>query len=686
MNPFLMAQLARLQAPQQPQPYRPRSKAAETRPATTTTTFLEHPLQPPSPFSHTHVLLEQPIVIAKSKEGSFGLSIQVCKESALVVVPDAKRRRRVPFLALMVSDPTTQNTRSGKPLLHKGDLILSLDGTSMGGKTFAEACQLFRSSGTVNDAGAVQAKLVIARRHPPTIVPRTVARPPPNRVVGPLSMEERDALVQCMLEAVRDPTRMLGRPIDAFALEKHVAAKAVLGQRSPHDLLTSWNQTDSVELLRVLMDQARAHWVSEWANESDEIRQLYPDPITDATRHMLRAAPKPTKGCKCGSDDHEYVNHVRCPLYSCLRRLDDGATEEESAEKVARKLKKSFPKDLNAVENAFKDRVVRERKEQHASETEARFAARMEDLQVSKLGKAVFAPSLSTMVLSAVADLYDDFKGIPVPETKSVIEPEKPPKNEPEDDVDSDDDEDDVPLAVLKKRAAEQAAAGDAKKAKIEVPVRLSYLAKLLRHISSKWGHVFAEPDHMEYSWRWEVFHGQSGNTAVSWDPRTKNPRPPGSLTMESIQFLLDDNVLASIETTDSLPMRRLLAFVLCTKGSSVVDELLALTSSGVVTVDPRGIPKLSDDWSTQIDFLILEDMYQLWNLKSDRRGLYGVSETIRKTLTADWVRVMDGWASTQDRTDVILEFDEFDIWRETFEEKQKETVDASEGIGKFGI
>lgn len=130
----------------------------------------------------------------------------------------------------------------------------------------------------------------------------------------------------------------------------------------------------------------------------------------------------------------------------------------------------------------------------------------------------------------------------------------------------------------------------------------------------------------------------------------------------------------------------KLVATVASPEFSGVVDELLALIRMGVLRVDERGIPSLADAWWEHVDLLILEDMNNLWSVKSDPQGKFGITDEIRVPLKENWRRTRDGWVMNDAPNEIVFDFDEFDAWREAFEEKQQEEQDDDEGIGKFGI
>lgn len=128
------------------------------------------------------------------------------------------------------------------------------------------------------------------------------------------------------------------------------------------------------------------------------------------------------------------------------------------------------------------------------------------------------------------------------------------------------------------------------------------------------------------------------------------------------------------------------LATALVPDKTGVLDELMALVGMDVLRVDERGVPVLTNDWWANVDLLLLEDMNNNWALKVDPQGKFGVDDSIRKPLGAKWRRLYHGWAFADNLKEIIFDFEEFDEWREAFEEKQQEQIDDSEGIGRFGI
>jgi hypothetical protein len=443
------------------------------------------------------------------------------KETGSASQSKKKRRRRANLGVMMVDDPSKQNSRhdgTGCLLLKPGDIILSINGQEVAGRTFPEACGIFSACKAEDGQLEIRATLVVARRKEIRAVPKPEVVPKPVQVKKVLPLPKtttvattsRDLsnlelafLAKCVVDAGANPQRLFGQSTleDHFRQATSVfhlatATDSVILPRSFETIKDKWGQiTRKIE--RTMVEQAIEFWKSQWGLESESVRQLGMPFITDAHRSAMRNLPRPPKGCRCGREDHEFVHDPKCFLYSDLRRLAPDYDPRVGTTK--QNLAASKFKNLNAVETAFKDRVVKLKTEKDSEEAEARFVAHMENIQVNKCKKAVFAPTLSAMILSTVFQLQDEFQE---PEdNEESVEITKEMDIDSDDDSDSD-EEDDVPLVALGKRKMASSSEQGTKKQKIDGP-QLSYtfLAGLLSHISTTWGHVYREPSHEDYAW-----------------------------------------------------------------------------------------------------------------------------------------------------------------------------------------
>jgi hypothetical protein len=439
-------------------------------------------------------------------------------QKAEVVKPRRARRSRVFFAAMTVLNPTIQNQRLASPdpskRLMQGDILLVINGNKTAGLTFHDACALFASCNQVADDGMVHCTVTIARRKPKAL--KMAVLPAPSKLLvalpttgpaarefdfSPLKPVESSVFANSLLKAVCDSKRQLGRPVSDVLLQSVTSLDPALSSRGFFTLKNAWSSI-SQGIERRMAEKALDFWKSQWKNEPSEVKSPGMEYLTDAQRSSMRAAPRPPKGCRCGKIDHDYCHDHRCPLYSDIRAGDPASAE--STESGPKRTLSKLPRDLNTVETAFKDRFVRLQAEKEAQEAEARFVDRMEDLQLKKQhSKAVFAPSLTAMVLCTVHELQGYFKDDVIEAASPIVAVETSPGVVPknENDLDDDSDDEDMPLAALGKRAPNDVAGAANKKQKTEMVMRRKFLAKLIQSISKKWGHVYREPSDVEYAW-----------------------------------------------------------------------------------------------------------------------------------------------------------------------------------------
>lgn len=448
-------------------------------------------------------------------------------------------------------------------MLKPGDIILKLNGHDVGGLTFQQACGLFAScdtpasssKGSESHADTIRCSLTVARlkRKPiinwkpalPTNINSSVGTlvktsqplniPLPkiplvvndvtNQVIsGDFSNMEMLALAQGAIRCVFEPTRTLGYEIPLELEVKCFQLSALARRDYPAIRSMRDHAARSIELS--MKQAAISHWISQWRIEAenmgitDDLQVSY---LSDAQRSALRELPRPAKGCRCGSMNHAHVNDSKCVLYRNLRYLSASQVEPEERKKESKLVMMS---NLNAVETAFKDRIFKLKEETEREEEEARFVNEMEELQVVRSKVAVFAPTFTAMVLSSIAELSGEISAIEdiVCDTEADTVGERSKRTGPTTGsqaegahVDEDDDvDDDLPLMALGRRSGPSSEEPEAKRIKTQdsdkssderetveemLPLDLSFLAKVLRHISHTWGHLYKEPSDADYAW-----------------------------------------------------------------------------------------------------------------------------------------------------------------------------------------
>ena len=186
------------------------------------------------------------------------------------------------------------------------------------------------------------------------------------------------------------------------------------------------------------------------------------------------------------------------------------------------------------------------------------------------------------------------------------------------------------------------------------------------------------------------MYHGQLSESGSKWDANA-NPRKPGAHTLENLRFIVTDEVLTKLEEPASaddpiyINNVMMLAHFLSPNKSGIYDELMALIRTKVIEVQSNGIPTLAKDWWSSVDILLLDDMWNRWDVRVDEKNNHGVYSKVRKMLHRKWKRDDVGWAMHPHLDDIVFELDEFDEWRVAYEAKQQSTSEGIHGIGRFG-
>ena len=428
-------------------------------------------------------------------------------------------------------------------LLQPGDIILKVGGVDLAGMTFAEACRVFNEKSvevkitkengeTVTE---IQVELVVARvkklttkamlKQPPVkpeatkIAPSLVvssAAPRPLLQPGMLAVAKSSAhfsfpelavLADCVIQAIHDQprNRLLGQRLSRSLLEKNTdifrkvdgLKECILKPRSSDMILDQWNQL-CLGIRANLADRARAAWTEKLLLEDGKGEGTTSNGVSsplfssDAERTALRQLPRPAKGCRCQRRDHEYVHDVRCTLYRDICRLvpeDELKVLQYNPESSGSKSKSSADKDLKTVEAAYKDRMVKMLNAAELEAAEARFVAKMEQIQIQDMHRAVFAPNLATMVLSAIMELQKEFPSDKVKSSTALL--------------DEDLDDESLTLSGKRKQSRGVSYSPKKKKAKTNGVEHLSfkYLARMVQLIGNTWGHVYREPSDEDYAW-----------------------------------------------------------------------------------------------------------------------------------------------------------------------------------------
>lgn len=150
---------------------------------------------------------------------------------------------------------------------------------------------------------------------------------------------------------------------------------------------------------------------------------------------------------------------------------------------------------------------------------------------------------------------------------------------------------------------------------------------------------------------------------------------PSGDTTLKVQQLDI------SSETVGQLSLA---AYLLSPASIGLYDELLALVKTGVIEISSSGVPILIDDWSTKVDYFVLQDMEDHW--KNDTLNRYCLSSYMKETLEQEWIYEDDIWALASDPDDIIYNVQELEEWRQFFQGQMEAQTNQSEGIGGFGL
>jgi hypothetical protein len=468
------------------------------------------------------------------------------------IIEKKQRRKRVNYGVVAVVD-ATKGKFVTSATLQPGDIILSINGRSTGELTFTDACRAIGTTSTlcptsgliqcvlkvlrINAMGSIAVKPLLqsslssasqTEMNSSIPVAPTISMIPFHAIEGKVisgefTTVEWTSLIQGLSEI---PYHLFSGMALISVTQKEVLA-SILKSDKYGNILQRRNKESleaklAYETRRVSVDmqkRAAEHWARKWEAEQqqeaveNDKKLLLEEPLTDAQRSALREAARPTKGCKCGSMSHEFVNDPNCPLYRDVRQYCEANSITYQVENPGDARKKSTAKNSikakNSMEKAYIDRFVRIREANAADREEAEFVLEMEKIQSSMMKKAVLAPpSLCSLVLSAVASLMDKLDD---GEMKKVDDAkDQPPQSDSDDSVDSDDDEA-VPLNSLGqtslKRTSTNANSPPPSKRpkstddndKVVVPSPYS-IAEILKHVSATHGHLFQGKSHIQYA------------------------------------------------------------------------------------------------------------------------------------------------------------------------------------------
>ena len=547
------------------------------------------PLQDNYPFARSHMPLTCSIQLKKkSLKESFGVNVRYhtkylyqefappttnkdstenqvettiscspTEQTSIALVQTKKKRRKRTKLGVM-SVVNFHPTMDTKDNLYPGDIILSIDGTDLGGQTFTNACKLFpklnnqhaKSIDKQNDISTddvITCNVTVAREkrvikilsklsklsQPITPKPnkskelnnqskggesiKTTSKELTNNITRQTQVQQQQQMPMIPFlvddktniiisgQFSKDEVKLWVDSIDAylFASPKTSLGEFEMKQRNVH-ALTNRHKYELNIIHLALKQTSQKYWKQTWQGQSKE------ECLTDLQRSNLRSSPRPNRGCKCGATHHQYVYDLKCPLYRNIRSLlpsdHTWNTSKIETEIKSSKLDKVDASKLNGIGTAYLERLkkLKEAKDNDARET--KFVQDMELQQVSKLKMAVFAPRLLTvMVLSAIFHIYStkDNSSDERKQTQVINEPQKDLKGSERKVITKDNFYSNE--STLGKRSYNEMSPSEDphadKKRNSTQSICSDILAQILLYISRTWGHVFTELDHVDYAW-----------------------------------------------------------------------------------------------------------------------------------------------------------------------------------------
>ena len=165
------------------------------------------------------------------------------------------------------------------------------------------------------------------------------------------------------------------------------------------------------------------------------------------------------------------------------------------------------------------------------------------------------------------------------------------------------------------------------------------------------------------------------------------NPRKPGHLSFENIQFMIDNDRIERLEPASSASEVNIMDEWIITYLSSdqvtgLCHEIDILESLGLIEIKPGGEIRLAPGWQKLCPHMILNEMRDSWG--KDIHNLHCIHDSIR-SLSKYWECIEgEGWRSSSGGEDLAFEEDEYEMRRQIFSENFLNYVDETLGVGHF--
>ncbi|GMI30723.1 hypothetical protein TeGR_g8097 [Tetraparma gracilis] len=168
--------------------------------------------------------------------------------------------------------------------------------------------------------------------------------------------------------------------------------------------------------------------------------------------------------------------------------------------------------------------------------------------------------------------------------------------------------------------------------------------AEMLLFISNMFGRSYKEPGHADWSYRIQCLpHITNGMPKVF----VANPVQPDKLSFEGPKFVMDEAKVRSLrEGTADLELILLAHELICNK-TNLQAELNLLVSTGVIVYDNTGCYGLAEDWASKVDVEVLDTMTHPDGWGGKNKDKYLVPESCKAEINKVWKKKGTGWFRT---------------------------------------
>lgn len=162
------------------------------------------------------------------------------------------------------------------------------------------------------------------------------------------------------------------------------------------------------------------------------------------------------------------------------------------------------------------------------------------------------------------------------------------------------------------------------------------------------------------------------------------NPREPGTRSFENLQFILTDELETRLKQTKSTASQHdewIVTYLSSDESTGLRHEIYVLENMGLIEIDYDGRLSLTPGWQNNVPHMLLNEMRDMWGIKSDTENISCVHDTIR-SLDNYWEYIEgEGWRLSGE-SDFRFDDEEYNLRRDVFSENFHSYVNEANGIG----